>query len=267
MKQDTEFYIGWQAEVPPGFARTIRRTLIGLCLLVPAVALLIVVFQSGFSGSTFEFGKKTVLEGVFNRNPVPFISIENGSDLSGKQVFQKILLVGPGKRGFDAVFGDQNIPDGARVKMSGFLIYHDGKAGMEVKSIDIRPKPETRQPEARNLHLGVATLRGEITDPKCLFGVMKPGFSKPHRDCAVRCISGGIPPVLKVANENGETEYYLLVGPRGEALNDRLRDFVADAVQVCGRIEQEDDWLVLYADPATMRRIDKETLNPGPLCN
>ena len=28
----------------------------------------------------------------------------------------------------------------------------------------------------------------------CFLGVMKPGRSKPHRACAVRCISGGIPP-------------------------------------------------------------------------
>jgi len=67
-----EFYIGWQAEAPPSFAKAVRRFVIGLCLLVPALALLIVLFQNGFSNGTFEFGKTTELEGVFSENPSRF---------------------------------------------------------------------------------------------------------------------------------------------------------------------------------------------------
>ncbi len=270
MEQDTEFYIGWQAEAPPGFARAVRRFVTGLCVLVPAVALLIVVFQSGFSGGTFEYGKKTTLEGTFSRSPVPFLTIEDGKDASGKPVLQKILLVGPGKFGFDAKEDNRAVKNGEHVKMTGFLIYHDGKTGLQVESVENQP---SSSPAGQNFtmfdnqKLGAATLRGEITDPKCLLGVMKPGYGNPHRDCAVRCIAGGIPPVLKVANAEGETEYYLLAGPNGEPANDRLLEYVGDGVQVCGTLALEGDWLVLYADLSTIRRIHKESLNTGTRCN
>lgn len=262
-----EFYIGWQAEAPPGFARAVRRFIIGLCLLVPLVALLIVTFQSGFSGGSFEYGKITKLEGTFGRSPVPFLTIEDGKDASGKPVLQKILLVGPGKFGFDATGKYRDVKNGDRVRITGFLIYHDGKTGLQVESIEDGRPAQGMQTSINTQPLGVATLRGEITDPKCLLGVMKPGHGKPHRDCAARCIAGGIPPVLKVANARGETEYYLIAGPNGEPANDRLLEYVGDGVQLCGRLVLEGDWLVLYADLSGIRRINKESLNPGIPCN
>ena len=269
MNQDAEFYIGWQTETPPGFARAVRRFIIGLCLLAPAVAALIVIFQSGFSGATFEYGKKTTLEGTFNRSPVPFLSIHSGINAAGKPVLQKILLVGPGKFGFDATAKNKNLQNGALVTMTGFLIYHDGKTGMQVESIENQVITGNQQPitDKRQPVSSPVTLRGEITDPKCLLGVMKPGLGKPHRDCAARCIAGGIPPVLKVATAAGETEYYLLAGPKGEPVNDLLLEYVSDGVQLCGRLDPEGDWPVLYIDPANIRRINKGALNPGNTCN
>lgn len=267
MQPDTEFYIGWQAQAPPGFARTIRRSIAGLIVLVPVVAFLIVHYQRGFSNATFEYGTTTELSGIFRRDPVPFLSIANGADISGKPVFQNILLVAPGKFGFDHLEGAASLESGRPLKVAGFLVYHDGKTALEVHNInEIGPGPK-EAPTGINLPLGAVTLRGEITDPKCMLGVMKPGFGKPHLDCAARCIAGGIPPVLKVANAAGETEYYLLAGPKGEALNDCLPDFVADGVQVTGQLEQHGDWLVLYADPAHIRRVNKGALNAGPMCN
>jgi hypothetical protein len=58
--------------------------------------------------------------------------------------------------------------------------------------------------------LGLIKINGEIIDPKCYFGVMKPGKGKPQCDCAIRCILGGITPMLVVKNEQGDANYYLL---------------------------------------------------------
>ena len=77
---------------------------------------------------------------------------------------------------------------------------------------------------------------------------MKPGEGKPHRSCAIRCISGGIPPVFKTENQAGETHYFLLRGPNGEAINEEVLDFVADQVQLCGELSRQDDWLVIRVD-------------------
>jgi hypothetical protein len=38
MEQDSEFYIGWQATAPPTFKKAVRRFVLGLCLLVPVLA-------------------------------------------------------------------------------------------------------------------------------------------------------------------------------------------------------------------------------------
>lgn len=269
MTQENEFYIGWSAETPPGIARRVRWFLLGLAVLVPVAAVLTVLYQRGFSNGVFEYGKNTELQGILHLSPVPMLQVENGADPAGKPVVQDILLVAPGKFGFRHFEpGDPGLSldafDGSSVVLTGFLIYHDGKTAMEVSGIRQAGRAITTRPAAASL--GLTTLRGEITDPKCLLGVMKPGQGKPHRECAIRCLSGGIPPLLKVAGTTGEAEYYLLVGPGGESINRELLPFAADAVQMCGRLEQQDDWLILYTDPALMQRINKYTLLKNPTC-
>jgi hypothetical protein len=39
---------------------------------------------------------------------------------------------------------------------------------------------------------------GELVDSKCHLGVMKPGEGPLHRDCAVRCLLGAVPPMISV---------------------------------------------------------------------
>ncbi|MES1218019.1 MAG: hypothetical protein ABUT20_21105, partial [Bacteroidota bacterium] len=94
----------------------------------------------------------------------------------------------------------------------------------------------------------------EIVDPKCFFGVMKPGQGKPHKDCAIRCILGGIPPVLKVADEKGNQNYYLVVGPSGERINEAVKDFVAEPVTITAKVVKYDDWVVLYVNQKGIAR-------------
>ncbi|MFN0215246.1 MAG: hypothetical protein ACKVT2_13400 [Saprospiraceae bacterium] len=271
MEQDSEFYIGWQATAPTSFVRAVRGIVIGLCVLVPVLAIAIVYYQKGFSNGTFEYGKMTELEGVFTAKPFPFLNVANGKDPKGNIVFQKILMVAPGKFGF--VADSNQLVNGQALKVSGFLIYNDGKTALQVENISpssAQSAPEltaSSSSQASIITAPTVTLRGEITDPKCLLGVMNPGQGKPHRDCAVRCISGGLPPVLKVANADGDTEYYLLADPEGNPINDRILNLVGDGVSLCGRLEQLSDWWVLYTDPSTIKRINKATLNPGSMCN
>jgi hypothetical protein len=111
-------------------------------------------------------------------------------------------------------------------------------------------------PKSRIKDLGFQKIKGEIVDPKCYFGVMKPGEGKPHRDCAIRCILGGIPPVFHVQNTNGENNYYLIVGPHGERMNESVRDFVAEPTEIEARLVQYDDWIVMYVkDKEPIHRI------------
>jgi len=266
MEQDSEFYIGWQATAPPSFKRAVRGFIIILALLIPWLVVAFVYFQNGFSNGVFEFGKTTELQGIYTDQPVPFLTIENGKNADGNTIYQKILLVGFGKFGFKP--DNAQALTGKTVKISGFLIYSEGKTAFQVENISAvsgAATPNVIQPSDRNLQASV-TLRGEITDPKCFLGVMNPGQGKPHLDCAVRCISGGLPPMLKVSNAQGETEYYLLVGADGTPINEQVLEYVGGGVQLCGRLEQQADWLLFYTDLTSLKRIDKDGLNP-PMCN
>jgi len=80
-------------------------------------------------------------------------------------------------------------------------------------------------------------------------GVMKPGQLKTHRDCAIRCISGGVPPSLRVVGTSGNIEHFLLVDSHSNAVNSQILDVVADPISVTGEVIQYGDMFLLKADP------------------
>ena len=84
---------------------------------------------------------------------------------------------------------------------------------------------------------------------------MNPGQFTPHRACAVRCISGGIPPILVVRSKEGLPLYFLLVSSDGHPLNKQILDMVAEPVEITGEVERQGELLVLRADPQTYRRV------------
>jgi hypothetical protein len=96
---------------------------------------------------------------------------------------------------------------------------------------------------AAAVDLGEVQLTGEIVDSKCYFGVMNPGNGKVHRDCAVRCISGGIPPAFLVRDANGQTVTLLLANWKRELLN-----HVAEPITIHGRLARSSGRLTLYAE-------------------
>ena len=88
-------------------------------------------------------------------------------------------------------------------------------------------------------------------------GVMNPGALTPHRACAIRCISGGIPPVLFVRQTNGAALYFLLVSRDGRPVNKQVLNLVAEPVEITGEVERQGELLILRADPAMYRRLHK----------
>jgi hypothetical protein len=98
--------------------------------------------------------------------------------------------------------------------------------------------------------LGEETLTGEIVDSKCYLGVMNPGRTKVHRDCAARCISGGIPPAFVTTDG-----FYLLVGGDGRPLQHEVLGWVGETIQVRGEVLRSGETLILRAEPAGFRHI------------
>jgi hypothetical protein len=250
------FYIGWQPEAPDSFTGMIRLFILGTLTVATLVCVLIVLNQQGFATSTFEFGEPTEIVGVMTKSPAPFVQIFRGKDLGGESHFQHILLVAPGKHGVRELLQSREAElghslEGKMVSVKGYLIYHDGKTLMEVEEMDdvTEQGTPTTSPGLPSRQ-GQATLIGEITDPKCLFGVMKPGSNKPHRSCAARCIAGGIPPVLKTVSADGYVSYYILTGEDGKSINTEVLPYVGDQVILCGEIRKMGEWAILYKESA-----------------
>lgn len=263
MNDEPDFYIGWQDKAAPLFARPVRWVVIGLFVLIPLLAVLLVWQQRGFSDGVFEYSTQTTIEGQLIREPVPFLRVRVKSPAGSTPVYERMLLIGLGKHGADSTLHQWEQTHGSltnkTLKIRGTLIYYEGKAALELTdqsdallAVSAATAPSIPTP----ISLGVISLQGEITDPKCFLGVMKPGDGRPHRSCAVRCISGGIPPLLYVTDNDGrQRSGYILVGANGERINGQMQPFVGKNVQLRGRLEQADNWLILHVDaPVSMAR-------------
>ncbi|RIV24008.1 hypothetical protein DYU11_13675 [Fibrisoma montanum] len=256
MKTDPDFYVGWQDKAPASFARALRWVVITLAILVPLMAGLLVWAQRGFSEAVFEYGQLTTLEGRLIREPVPFLRVPTNKTSAGAPRFERVLLIGYGKHGAEQTIRQWEDRYGAltskSIRIRGTLIRYQGHTALELteEAAALQTVANPAIPPARPVlrPLGHVTLQGEITDPKCFLGVMKPGDGRPHRSCAIRCIAGGIPPLLWVQNGRGHANGYVLVGPNGERINTQLLEAVGRGVRVTGRLEQADNWLILYVD-------------------
>jgi len=253
---NNEFYIGWLPKAPAGIAKHIRRILIILLPLVIIIAVTLALLQKKFDTGNFEFGKLTEVKGIYFTKPIPMIKVINGKDIWGNISYINIPLVGYGKHGAGGIISDlekeKNISfDQRELTLKGTLLYNDGKTILQVSAGD-KPLLHVADIKApteflpQQKELGIAKVKGEIIDPKCYFGVMKPGEGKVHRDCAIRCILGGIPPMMRVMNKKGQNNYYIVVDAEGEKMNKAVQDYVGEPVEMEARLVQYDDWIVMY---------------------
>ncbi len=269
-----DFYIGWSEQAPPSYERTIRRFVIFPALLTVLVAGLLVFSQRGFTDSVFKLGKLSSQEGILVTSPVPMLKVPQGTDPEGRPVFESIVLIGYRKFGAEATLkaleAQQGEPlEGRAVELRGTHIYHQGKQALELtEGAKAFGGFSTLEPSysIRKKVLGKVMLQGDILDPKCALGVMKPGYGKPHRSCAIRSLAGGIPAVLRMTDQNGQVNHCLVLGPYGKLINDQLLDYVADQVRICGSLEQQGDWLVFYAEPDIYRLQPHWMQGSIPMC-
>ncbi len=248
-----EFYIGWQPKAPQPYAQKIKRHVILLALLIPVVAILYAYSQKGFNNGVSELGTFSEVTGVMYESPVPRIRVE-----AGPGQYRNFLMVGFGKSDVNKTLGQikkqigDNTLENYQVTINAEYIYYDGRTILEVpapKNTQVTyQKLEKPLPPAKVESMGQVILTGEIVDSKCYFGLMKPGSGKIHRSCGVRCIAGGIPPILVLNNGKGQRDYILVQGPKGEAINQEILEWVGLPIQLKGQLEKVEDWLVLKAD-------------------
>jgi hypothetical protein len=139
------------------------------------------------------------------------------------------------------------------VRVRGTLIQRDADRMLEVRSGGIEGMPGAPRVAPGSLHRrGDATLRGEIVDSKCHLGVMKPGEGPLHRDCAVRCLLGGAPPML-VISSGRHTRRIALVGADGGPLTVDLEASTGRPVLVRAVLYDRGDEEYLGVTPDSIR--------------
>ena len=247
-----EFYIGWEPKAPPQFGWLIRRVVIALLLMATIIPAVLAVSQRMIGSGVFEWGTQKNLAGVLVALPYPHLLVPRPGNSTAGVPFSSYYLVAQWKFGLPpesmAAF------DGKWVKLKGTLIYRENEVMIETRPEWIQPDgTKSAPPVPKIMSLGRQTLVGEIVDSKCFFGVMNPGQLAPHRACAIRCISGGVPPVLVVRQTNGPPLYFLLVSTNGTPVNQQVLNFVAEPVEISGEVEKQGELLILRADPTAYR--------------
>lgn len=242
-----EFFIGYLG-VPPRLKRFLLAFIPILVLGVLALAFILPTVHF----DQFNLGKRTKVpgfEGLLIGNPSPHLLVPRDGEVGTNSDFSLYLLSGPGKTSpKPAVLEHVD----QWVKLKGTPFHRNHLTVIATKSAEpLEPPTSGPIQPAKGQSLGEFSLTGEIVDGKCYPGVMKPGRTKTHRSCAIRCLSGGVPPVFVVHNPAGDQLYFLLSDLDGKAVNDKVLDLVADPVQIKGEVIQYADAFILKADPAT----------------
>ena len=248
------FFIGWQEKLPGKSRSAIIKLLLIFILISIALITLFVLNQSKFNDHFFRFGQISEVTGVYHDAPVPILRVTDGSLDEG--VSPDLLLVGYGKSGAEGIMqiiqSQHGALEGKTITIQGSLIYGDGKSVLEltkkdqslvnINEDDIVVSPPGGLRSEREV-------QGEILDPKCYFGVMKPGEGKIHKSCAIRCISGGIPPVLR-STINGQNQYFIITAKDGSKINEKVLDFIAEPVKIKGMTYEIHGWKILEINPS-----------------
>lgn len=245
------FYVGY-LEPKPETARRLQRLAAVLVVGAAVVATVLAMATGPFDRATYEYATEREWKGRLEATPYPVLIAETHA-VAGSPfgAYERFPLVAEGKHGADALIAGL---DGATVRLKGRRIVRRDTTMLEVVPGTIErlepPLPVKGRPVPASKidDLGSQTFSGEIVDSKCFLGVMNPGRLEVHRACAIRCIAGGVPPMLFVRESNGLEAHLLLVDPNGLPLNNRVLGLVGRPVTVEGRLERRDDLYYLYAE-------------------
>lgn len=245
-----DFFVGY-LPTPALVARRVGAVATLVLVTLSAAAAVLAARQAD-PGDAVWSDATTELTGWIALEPAPTVETAEGT----------ALVVGFNKRG-----ARERLASVTFATLRGTVLSRDGVRMLELLPGDeaIQPAPTggiPAPPATRWRAVGVETLTGEITDPKCFLGAMKPGRGMTHRSCAAVCIAGGIPPVLVVEarpDSARPARALVLVAPDGAPIAGddlaRLLTFVGEhAVTVRGEVWRSDN------APFDAMRIDASTI-------
>jgi hypothetical protein len=219
-----EFFVGY-SPTPPRLGRLLRRAVSVFVLLACSAAILIAARQRDPGDGQWNVAHEKEFVGRLAMRPYPMLQSADGLTL---------LLVGVGKVGAgDSVDG----LDGRIIRVRGTTLQRSNLHLLEVDG-ELEPREAASSIPAESVNASPVTLQGEIIDPKCFAGAMKPGDGKTHKACAALCLRGGIPPAFCVQTADGGNVIYLLLAVDGGAVTgshlERLIAHVGEQVELAG---------------------------------
>ena len=247
------FYVGY-LPLPKAIGRFLVPWLIGNFVLVVSVVVVVAQQHREPGNGLWQTGEPITVIGMLVDEPYPLLRTKDKS----------YILVEQGKRGVQDRLGGLDLGVSGAWQVTGYLIEREGRSILE---LDDGWRPSPLAPVVPDdlpvdsfdvpspVDHGVHTLRGEIVDPKCYLGVMQPGDGKTHKTCATLCIKGGIPPMLLVKDDRGNTAAYLVTDHEGKAFPESHHAYIADPIEVTGRVLQEGDLWIFRADLGSLRRL------------
>jgi nitrite reductase/ring-hydroxylating ferredoxin subunit/DMSO/TMAO reductase YedYZ heme-binding membrane subunit len=248
-----EFFVGYLPQIPAGIRAFLRRCAISLAACGLGGALALATLQHRLGGGDFEFGTRKDYSGILSESPIPLLTPSDASTAAAPQA-SPLLLVGEGKAGLpDWSKGHE----GERVRFRGTLIHRDSSAMVEMNDPEsFRVVSPEREEESPPRQVGRYEMSGELVDPKCWLGVMRPSTGKVHRACAIRCLSGGIPPGLAVRDRDGKERLVLLAGVEGRRLEFDPR-WAGLRVRATGLLEERGALPILRTDRLELSEEDR----------
>ncbi len=238
--EDDPHFIGW-LPMPRRFSRFLVPVALSLVVAMGLAAVLIANGQRSPGSGRWDDETPVTFVGVVSAEPYAMLRVRDHS--TGEIV--TILLVEEGKHGAKARV---QALDGQTVQVTGTLLHRDGRRMLELLAGDAglqRAELATQLPNKTVQHLGKVSLVGEIIDPKCFLGAMKPGNGTTHKGCAILCLKGGVPPMFVTQNADSTITYHLLVNAAGGPLDPSTFNKVGDVIRLKGELERWDDLFVL----------------------
>ncbi|QOV89540.1 hypothetical protein [Humisphaera borealis] len=247
---DESFYVGYQP-TPPGLRRWLLRvvaiTLIGCCALIAVLA----AGQRDPGRGVWQIDDVQTFTGMLRSSPYLTLVEDSG---------RALLLTGPTKQSADdwahGLIGKRVVVRGHAVTRGDLRLVSMAEEETPIVAADAASRPVGELlPATSAIVADVSTpvrLAGEIIDPKCYAGAMKPGDGKAHKACATLCIRGGIPPVLVTHTPDRTPAFLVLTDRDGQRLaGDRLSSIlhlVAEPVIVTGRQFSRDGLVFIRVD-------------------
>lgn len=237
-RRPLDFYVGYEPRMPRGHAGAVRRAVFAAAACSLAIAGIALAAQRSLPDARFEFGRFREYVGLVAIDPYPRLVMPEGTEPPS------YLLVSPGKHGAEGVMREWS---DRHVRLQAAVIQRGGQAMLELRPGSIRVSESATRPADRRAgrERGVVTLRGEIVDSKCFLGVMNPSEGSVHRDCAVACLRGGLPPMLRTRNAIGQEAVLLLVTSEGATASRELAGLAGRSVELTGTLVRDSGGHVL----------------------